>query len=332
MPFGGPVNAALFCLSIVLFCRHFIGRERAGAVSLFVLCLTLFGWGGHVWFFSGFLSIRAFAFIVPYPSATCFVLMLLALPLLDRWMASGRLPQLAGFLVAYSFVGLTHQITFVAMSVTAAAICGPKLLACPGRGFLAAMVAVLALLSILWWPYFSVIELSGNHGEFAHNNSVMFEHPAVRLFPAIICLPALFWHRRIGISPFILLSLSGLSLCYLAGYAGWQPILGRLISFIAFFGHLITATTTVYFCQKIHARFGSFGVVKRMALIPAALAGFVILLPMFNYDELVRWTRTVESQRQTVSTARLVAENLGPDEVVIAPTSISFELPAFASD
>ena len=74
--------------------------------------------------------------------------MLFALPLLDGWMAFGRFVHLACFLLAYSFIGLTHQINFVAMSV-AAAICAPKLLAFPEQSFMAPVIAVFAFLMIL---------------------------------------------------------------------------------------------------------------------------------------------------------------------------------------
>ena len=326
----GVINTTLFCLSVFLFCHRFFDRDKATTIALLALCLTLFGWGGHVWFFSGFLSIRAFAFIAPYPSTTCFALMLFALPLLDRWLATGRLVYLVCFLLAYSFVGLTHQITFVAMSVVAAAICGPKLLAFPKRSFMAAMVAVFTFLVILWWPYYSVIELAGNHREFTDNNNVMFVNVVERLTPALICLPAMLWYRRIGSSAVILLSFFGLVLCYLAGYMGWQPMLGRQISYVAFFGHLITATTIVYLIQQIRRRFRTFGILKRISLLPIALVIFVVLLPMFNYSELARWNRTMENQRQAVPSIKLLANELNHDEVVIAPINISFEIPAFS--
>lgn len=326
----GPCNLFVFLYGIKAFVNRFSNFRNKGKVYFFVLVLTLFGWGGHVWFFSGFLSVRAFSFIAPYPSTLTFGLMLIGICHADKWLKNPNIFYLIYFGCSYIFIALTHQITFVMMSILALCLFFPHLLTNFRRIFPTVVIPILAICSMVFWPYYNVFELLLDNGEFQKSNNTMYDMPLLRIYPALLFLPTLIWIKRLDIHPALTYSLLLSTIFYTLGYFGLQPMMGRLISFIAFLGHFMTASSIAIMSQ--HIRDSTQKNVKYF--LSLNLIGVFILtiiyLPMISINEKIRLNITFENGRLDYISAKSALSVIKQSDILLAPFGVGWELPSLA--
>ena len=326
----GPLNLIIYLYGTKTFVDRFSNLKNKDMLCFFLLSLTLFGWGVHVWFFSGFLSARAFSFIAPYPSTLAFGLMLIGICYADKWLKKSSIFHLILFGCSYIFIGLTHQITFVMMSILAFCIFSPLLLSDRKRLLPVIVIPFLAVCASALWPYYNVFELLADNNEFQKSNSTMYDKPLHRIYPALLFLPALIWFRRLQINPLIIYSLFLSIIFYILGFVGIQPMMGRIISFVAFLGHFITASSIVIISQLISQtiqknmrRFLSFSVVGTLILV-------FVYLPMLSINEKIRFSTTFENGRLDIISARTAHLFIEKTDVILAPFGVGWEIPSLA--
>ena len=158
-------NAALVLWAFRRFCRWFTPSALGAALALLA---TLFLWGIRPPVWSGFLSFRSLAEVLPYPSTTAFGLMLLAFDrLLHYWKHRGP-----GALIVFGLLGATitliHSFTGVNTALGALAV----LLAYTRRwraNDLLRIVAVGAgaLLLVTAWPFATLGKMLTGAPQFA---------------------------------------------------------------------------------------------------------------------------------------------------------------------
>jgi hypothetical protein len=118
--FGGLalVNAVLLLWSFRRFCGWF--TSSSGATIALVATLFLWGVNPPVW--SGFLSMRSLAEVLPYPSTFAFGLMLLAWDRLLRYQARHEPRHLVSFGLLAATITLVHSFTAVSTAIGVVAI------------------------------------------------------------------------------------------------------------------------------------------------------------------------------------------------------------------
>ncbi len=154
--------------------RRFCGWFTTSAGAAVALLAMLFLWGVRPPVWSGFLSMRSLAEVLPYPSTTAFALMLLVFDRLLRLRQdrAGRHFVVLGLLAAA--ILLVHPFTAVNAAIGAVAIVlSHPLRRHGGHGWGArdlgrlAAAAVAALLLAAAWPYSSLGDLLTGAPEFA---------------------------------------------------------------------------------------------------------------------------------------------------------------------
>jgi len=318
-----PINLIVFLIGVFRFTECFCTSSDSAKIRFFLLLLLLFGWGGNVWFFSGFLSVRAFAFIAPYPSTLTIGLMLLAISNLYDWFMSSKHTDIAIFFFSYLFVALVHHITFLCMSVICFCICIPHIFKQRVKTLTAISIAFIVLTAMLAWPYYDLLQLLQDNDEFIKGNSAMFKSPYVAIYPALLFLPALFWFQKLHISPVIIGSLIILTLLYMLGLLGFQPMMGRVINIIAFLGHMISATTIVFIISS--ERFSKIKKNKIFNLIFIGSFAY-LLLPLMSLDEIKRFNHTVLNGKLDFESAKMVEPYLDDKSVIFGPIGLGWEI------
>ena len=324
------INISVFLFGLSCFVNCFCYNKHAREIKIVQLLLTLFGWGGHVWFFSGFLSVRALAFIAPYPSTLTFGIMLIAITALDNWYRTSAKSKLLIFLISYLFVALTHQITFVFMSILAFCICVTKIKSEPHKTAISIMIAGIILLSLISWPYFDFIELTQSNNEFIPSNSSMFEAPLTRLYPALLFLPAVFFLKKLPISYVVPWAFILTTVFYISGYFGYQPMMGRLISFIAFLGHFMTATAMVVLISIIKEKNLKFFNIRKITLASAVILMCFISMPMLSLGELRRFNVTAHNGILDYQSAIIADTYINNSDVLLGPTGLGWQIPSLS--
>ena len=318
-----PINLVVFLIGVFRFTECFCISSASAKIRFFLLLFILFGWSGNVWFFSGFLSVRAFAFIAPYPSTLTIGLMLLAVSNLYDWFKSSKHKDIAIFFFSYLFVALVHHITFLSMSVICLCICVPHIFKQKVKTFIAITIALIVLIAMLTWPYYDLLQLLQDNDEFIKGNSAMYVSPYVAIYPALLFLPALFWFQKLHISPVIICSLIILALLYIIGLLGFQPMMGRVINIIAFLGHMISATTIVFIISS--ERVSKIKKNKFLNLIFIGAFAY-LLLPLMSLDEIKRFNQTLLNGKLDFESAKMVEPYLDENSIIFGPIGLGWEI------
>ncbi|MGE5156336.1 MAG: hypothetical protein ACM3JP_02445 [Betaproteobacteria bacterium] len=152
---------ALVNMGLLLWAfRRFCGWFTSSWGATFALLATLFLWGLQPPVWSGFLSMRSLAEVLPYPSTLAFSLMLLVWDQLLRYRGRPAHWRLAVLALLAAMIALVHSFTALATAIGAIAILVAYRSQWRGRDLLGIAVAGLgALLLVLAWPYSSLAEL-----------------------------------------------------------------------------------------------------------------------------------------------------------------------------
>jgi hypothetical protein len=164
--FGGLalVNTVLLLWAFRRFCGWF--TSSAGAAV--ALLATLFLWGIRPPVWSGFLSMRSLAEVLPYPSTFAFALMLLAWHHLLRYRRSRQYPDLVALGMLASVITLTHSFTAANTAIGAVAVLIAHRSGWSRRDLVAiGLTGVSTLVVVAAWPYSSLLSLFADAPEFA---------------------------------------------------------------------------------------------------------------------------------------------------------------------
>jgi alpha-1,6-mannosyltransferase len=164
--FGGLalVNAVLLLWSFRRFCGWF--TSSSGAALALVATFFLWGINPPVW--SGFLSMRSLAEVLPYPSTLAFGLMLLAWDRLLRYQTRHDYKHLVAFGLLAATITLVHSFTAVSTAIGVVAILIAHWSGWRTRDLIGLALAGLgAFLLVAVWPYSSVWDIVTSAPEFA---------------------------------------------------------------------------------------------------------------------------------------------------------------------
>ncbi|PZG00166.1 hypothetical protein [Micromonospora deserti] len=119
--FGGlaVANMVLLLVAFRRFCGWFTTSPAGAALALVA---TLFLWGLRPVVWSGFLSMRSLAEVLPYPSTTAFGLMLLALDRLLRYRRDRDTVSLLWFGLLGAVITVLHSFTALNTAIGALAV------------------------------------------------------------------------------------------------------------------------------------------------------------------------------------------------------------------
>ncbi len=146
--------------------RRFCGWFTASGGAAVALLATLFLWGVRPPVWSGFLSMRSLAEVLPYPSTLAFALMLLGWDRLLRYRRDRDVRSLAQFAVLVAAVTVVHSFSAVNMAVGVLALLVAFRWSVADLARIGAAgiggVAIAAL-----WPYSSLWSQAASGGDFA---------------------------------------------------------------------------------------------------------------------------------------------------------------------
>lgn len=164
--FGGlaVLNMVLLVWAFRRFCHRFTTSPTGAAVALLAM---LFLWGLRPPVWSGFLSMRSLAEMLPYPSTTAFGLMLLALDRLLHHRRHRDLSSLITFGLLGAVITLVHSFTAVNTAIGAVAV----LLAAGPRWRTPDLLRIVlvgggAFLLVAAWPFATITEMFTGAPEF----------------------------------------------------------------------------------------------------------------------------------------------------------------------
>lgn len=190
---SGLVNLVLILVAFRLFTRALGLSDAAAAVGL-ISAVVL--WGLSPWRWSGFISLNSLGFGLPYPSATCFALMLVVWTLVLRYLARHRRRDLAAIAALTALIVLSHPFSALNMAIGVVALLvafNRSLRDVPAIG-----TAVLTGgLASLLWPYYSVVEAAAGGGLYEGVHAPFYEPEALtRIALLAVALPALLKRGR----------------------------------------------------------------------------------------------------------------------------------------
>lgn len=227
---AAPINIA-----VLLYGVHRLGRQLSAArwvpVLATVMMLGLWGSSTRVW--SGFFSLWALPLVMTFPSTLALGLTLLAWAWALR-LVGGRaarpsaLAEFAALGLLVGVIALVHQFTFVTAALGLVAILLDQARGLnPIQWLGVGVAAVMLLLTVLAWPYYSFLDLLRvrNLDEL---HGPLYADPGRHYGYALLAVPALWWRWRRRPTDWLVL-LCGLSvLVVVFGWWTGRYALGRV--------------------------------------------------------------------------------------------------------
>ena len=190
---SGLVNLVLILVTFRLFTRAVGLTDAAAAVGL-VSAVVL--WGLSPWRWSGFISLNSLGFGLPYPSATCFALMLLVWTLALRYLSQHRRVDLAVIVAVVALAVLSHPFSAVNTAVGVAALLVASATSRRDAAAVGTAMVVGGLASLVW-PYYSVVAAAAGGGLYEGVHAVFYEPGALtRIALLAVAAPALLLRGR----------------------------------------------------------------------------------------------------------------------------------------
>ncbi len=226
---AGLGNLILFLFSFQLFIRLLLKRsEPAFYALLFVLLL----WGRYPWWWSGFVHLRVFGYVLPYPSTFAISLAFLAFAIFIHLINTGRRIWFFPIAAVVTLVLLTHPLSFVFLMIGLVSLSlGIRPLTLRDYAILAGVFLLAFVLSAAW-PYFPFFRLLfGESSLHWEGNRALYFGLLARVYPALIGLPILIWRFKRNRRDPLGLMFIGLSLVYIYGGVTARWGYGRVISY-----------------------------------------------------------------------------------------------------
>jgi alpha-1,6-mannosyltransferase len=337
LAWAGVANVVLFLVALWLFVRLFTPDRDA---PLYALVFTLVLWGPDMWDFSGFLHLKVFWQVLPYPATFAKGLSLLGVVSGARFLETRRPVHLVATLGVSVVVLLSHPIDAVFLYV----LLGAWALALPDTHrvvpalLTVAGLGVLAFLLALGWPFFSFGRLL--FGEAAYRSLIagderpLYLGVALRIAPTLLAAPIMairLWRRPrdpLGVAFFVLL------VAYLVGGVTRHYFVGRLLVFVTTLVHVALAIEVAAahpLARTGRRRAAALGFVAAVGVatilgafelrrglapaVPDPLAGRVLGPGIDRGTDIRYWDSLLTA--------------VGPDDVVLSPLETGWQVPAF---
>ncbi|MCB0328522.1 MAG: hypothetical protein KDD70_02630 [Bdellovibrionales bacterium] len=317
---GGILNLIVFFLSFTFFFREL--KERSGACFYSLICMFLL-WGEKSWFFSGFLDLRSFSFIFPYPSFFAIGLVFFMWGCFLRYRSQAVL-QIFLVVLLLATVLLTHPFTALGggIGLLSLAFCEESksrvrsvfVVLCSG-------IVGLGLASC--WSYYPflalILEEFPKYREFS-SGFIHYEHVLKNTWPAFLGAAILLVRLRDKhYQPFSLM-FAGALLLYLLGYVAGVSVFGRLISFVMLMAHCGMGCFLAEMEEKYRNRFPG-----RLLVYSSVVSGCILLVLLFD-------TRTVGGlQYSSIQQYQFLSRKVGAGDAVVMTDLLTGNIvPAFS--
>jgi len=322
-PFSALAVVGIVNLTLVfLFLHRLMTRLSVGGhlAAPYALIFILFFWGSEAWSWSGFLHWFALPHVAPYPSTFAAALTLLSLSLLLDYLAQPRLWRLVALGLLTALTLLEHPPTAVVLLASLLVVLvtsrGPDWIR---RAVPVVLTVALATALAIAWPYFSLLSLlTTRFPDIDKYCLSMYERTLVRIWPAVVLLPAALWRLRSDRRSPAVFIFAFLGTIYCIGAASGAYALGRVIAWVVVFVHISAAQWAPVLYDKLGG--------NRRLLVPALTLLAAVGLIAVNRAPLQRASRA--TGQQTWQSMAAVLGPVGEDDVVLSDLDTSYMIPA----
>jgi hypothetical protein len=326
----GILNLVFLLLSLRCLIRRFFSGPL-DATTFYALLFMLLLWPPRPWEFSGFLHLSGLGLVLPYPSTFAIACTLTTLALYAGLLASRSTMRLllAGLLTA--IVILTHPPTAVFLVCGLIALSSQAMAVGRFRPVLTSGLIMLALSAVLvlCWPYYSVMRLMTHGDPEFHSQSLPLYTTAVqKVWPLLLMTPFAAhglrqrWRNNACDALLVLMGLLlGIYLvAYLRGLWGY----GRTISYAAIVLQMVLGDGAARLERHLRRPFLLAWHAAVLALIGLAL----------GHNDAAVMGRALSGlagkKCHLYDDFRILEQNVGQYEAVLAPLPISWLVPAFS--
>jgi alpha-1,6-mannosyltransferase len=286
----------------------------------YALIFILVFWGSEAWSWSGFLHWFALPYVAPYPSTFAAALTLLSLSLLLDHLAQPRLWRLVVLGLLTSLTLLVHPTTAVvllaSLPVVLVTVRGPDRIR---RAVPVVLTVALATALAIAWPYFSLLSLLTTRSpDFDKDSLSLYERTIVRIWPALVLLPAALWRLRSDRRSPAVFIFAFLGMIYCIGAVSGAYGLGRVIAWVVVFIDISAAQWAPVLYDKLGG--------NRRLLVPTLTLLAAVGLIVVNRAPLQRASRA--TGQQTWQSVAAVLGSVGADDVVLSDLDTSWMIPA----
>jgi hypothetical protein len=313
---AGLANLVLILVAFRLFTRAVGMTDAAAAVGL-LSAVVLWGWSPWRW--SGFISLNSLGFGLPYPSATCFALMLLLWTATLRYLRHRRWRQLVAIVLLMLFVVLSHPFTAVSTAIGVAAMLVASASSRRDAVVVSAAVVVGGVASLAW-PYYSVADAAAGGGLYESVHATFYEPDALaRIALLLVAAPALLARGRDNRrDPLVWLFIAG-ACAYLLGWALGVNSLGRVLPVVVLGPQLALATRLVESASSRDWKVWRVAAAGALVLgVAATLPGLTRAVPAVLLDE----QQEASLRFRQPAGADVLAGVVAPGEVVLTPDTM----------
>ena len=309
-------NLFYFLLGFYFFCRALFPNNTSMIASISLIFILLF-WGQDPPIWSGFFHIRVIHWILPYPSTFAIATSFMVLSILVKRPIDIKRGILFSVLGAFVFV--THPTTGIFIyTAMANMILWMDESSLPVRLIKAVLILVTSAGIAYYWPYYDIYDLMLNSGIDFHIGSFpLYQIPFDRYWPILVVLPLLPFLKKANSLNFLLSSVLCFFIIFCIGYSFEIQGVGRAISNMMLFGHILMGHTIFDLSKNRPRRY----------FVGIAIVGILFSISLYQNRRILRWTIDPFRDRDINYYEKLAfLENYVQPESVILSDSLSNNL------
>jgi alpha-1,6-mannosyltransferase len=321
----GLVNLCLLFSGLRLFVYSMVPMNKS-ATDFYTLLLTLFCWGSHPWFYSGFFHIDVLRYVLPYPSTFAAALTLITLGCNQFRIETKRQILFGPILLLTVIILITHLITFLLLAAGLFSQSFTEKGSTPSMIILVGSLLSLAFMISALWPYFSMVKLLlGESDVYNASNRIMYRSVLSRIWPSLIGLPLIIASVRSNWRHSLALMLVILSGIYVFGALSGKYAYGRVISYIVLLLHVAIAEHLAKIEHRAKEIHNSSWL--RQMIVPAIAIIFTLIL---SWKPLGRtFANSLRELPPTYKNYLFLSRFTGQYDVVLSDIKSSWILPTF---
>lgn len=322
----GLVNLGLLLLGLRLFVFSIVPKHRT-ATAFYALLLTLFCWGSHPWFWSGFFHIGVLGYVLPYPSTFAAALTLIAVGMNRLRIETKRQIWLVPIFLIAVTVLLSHPTTFLFLAVGLVSQSCAEKGSVPSQIVLVGSLLSLAFLVAALWPYFPMLSLFFDTSTSMRDmdSRLMYQQVVSMIWPSLIGVPLVIANMRSSWRRPLVLMLVILSGIYVFGAISGKYSYGRVVSFIVLLFHVTIAEHLSMFEYRIHEIHASSWL--QPPIVPASVIVLALLLSFTPLRSTL--VHAILEQPPTYKSYLFLSRFICQYDVVLSDIQTSWIIPTF---